>query len=115
MMSKKQFGSDGEAARKFAKQVNGRLFCSKLGSMLAYMVKWQTKTEQEKEAELDIKAGESISTSMFLRVYINETFESEEEMRQAGYTEMIHCINDEWKAGGKYLDEYNMKFAACRK
>ncbi len=79
--------------------------------MVAYMVQWQTK----KEVELEIKAGEPISTSMFLRVYIDETFESEKEMRQAGYTEMIHCINDKWKAGGKQLDEYNMEFEACRK
>lgn len=115
MMNKKQFGSDGETAKKFAKQVNSRLFCGKLGSMVAYMVQWQTKTEQEKEMELDIKARETTSTSMFLRVYINEIFKCEEEMRQAGYTEMIHDANDKWKVGGKHIDEYHMNFAACRK
>ncbi len=111
MKNKREFGSDGETAKKFAKQVNGRVFCGKLGSMVAYMVQWQTK----KEVELEIKAGEPTSTSMFLRVYIDETFESEKEMRQAGYTEMIHDANDKWKAGGKHIDEYHMDFAACRK
>ena len=115
MMNKKQFGSDGETARKFAKQVSGRLFCGKLGSMVAYMVQWQSKTEAKKAAELEIKAGEPTSTSMFLRVYIYETFENEEKMRQAGYTEMIHDANDKWKVGGKNIDEYRMDFAACRK
>lgn len=115
MMNKKQFGSDGEAARKFAKQVNGRLFCGKLGSMVAYMVQWQTKTKAKKAAKLEIKAGEPTSTSVFLRVYINETFESEEEMGQAGYTEMIHDANDKWKVGEKHIDEYHINYAACRK
>ena len=64
---------------------------------------------------MEIKAGEPTSTSMFLRVYIYETFENEEKMRQAGYTEMIHDANDKWKVGGKNIDEYHMDFAACRK
>ncbi len=115
MKNKRKFGSDREAARKFAEQVNGRVFCGKLGDLIAYMVVWNTKTEQEEETKPEIKAGDSIETSKFLRLYINEIFENEKEMRKAGYTEMIYYINDKWKAGGKQLDEYNMEFAACRK
>ena len=115
MKNKRKFGSDGEAAKKFAKQVNGRVFCTKLGNLVGYMVKWHTKTEQEEKTEIKIKAWDSIETSMFLRLYINKIFENEKEMRKTGYTGMIHCINDKWKARGKYLDEHNMGFAACRR
>jgi len=112
MKNKRKFGSDREAAKKFAKKVHGRVSCGKLGSIIGYMVTWNTPEEKIKT---EIEAGDSIETSMFLRLYINEVFESEKEMRQAGYTEMIHCVNDNWKAGGKYIDEYIMEFAACRK
>ena len=63
----------------------------------------------------EIKVGDHIWTPRFLTVPIEEVFESEEEMRQAGYIETTYYIDDDWKVCGKSLDMYHMEFAACRK
>ncbi len=65
--------------------------------------------------KMKIKVGDYVRTPRFLEVRINEVFENEKEMRQADYTEPTNYRNDEWDIGGKALDMYHMKFAACKK
>lgn len=42
--------------------------------------------------KMKIKVGDYVRTPRFLEVRINEVFESEKEMRQAGYTEPTTAI-----------------------
>jgi len=65
--------------------------------------------------KMEIKVGDYVRTPRFLEVCIKEVFENEKEMRQAGYAEPTHYINDDWKINGKLIDINCMVFAACRK
>ena len=63
-----------------------------------------------------MKKGDYVYTPRFLRVKIEEVYNSETEARQAGYTETTHYWNDpEYGVYGKTLDMYHMQFAGFRK
>ncbi len=64
---------------------------------------------------MEIKVGDYVRTPRFLEVRINEVFGSENEMRQAGYTEPTHYMNYEWSIRGKSIGINRMIFAACRR
>ena len=60
-----------------------------------------------------MKVGEKIWTPRFCSVEIAEVFDSEEELREAGYTEMTYLKNDNYIVLGKSVDLYHMEFAAA--
>ena len=63
-----------------------------------------------------MKTGDTVKVPRFLRVRINEVFNSEQEAREAGYTETTHYWDDpEYGIYGKSLDMYHMVFAAFKK
>ena len=63
-----------------------------------------------------MKKGDYVQTPRFLRVKIEDVFDSEKEARKAGYTETTHYWDDpEYGVYGKSLDMYHMVFAAFRK
>lgn len=63
-----------------------------------------------------MKKGDYVMTPRFLRVKIQEVYDSESEARKAGFTETTHYWDDpEFGIYGKSLDMYHMIFAGFRK
>ena len=64
---------------------------------------------------MDIKAGDYIQTPRFLRVKIENVYESVTHMNKDGYNEPTHYQNDEYEICGKHIGLNRMTFAAARK
>lgn len=62
-----------------------------------------------------MKKGERVMTPRFLTVKIEEIYETEKELKEAGYTEPTHLQDDNYVVRGKSLDLYHMQFAAAKK
>ena len=65
--------------------------------------------------DIEIKVGDWIDTPRFLKIQIDEVFESSEEAYKAGYHEPTHTRIPGWDIEGKNTGEYSMTFAAVRK
>lgn len=62
-----------------------------------------------------MKKGDRVMTPRFSTVKIEEIYETEKELKEAGYTEPTHLQDDNYIVRGKSLDMYHMKFAAAIK
>lgn len=63
-----------------------------------------------------MKKGDYVNTPRFLKVKIEEVYNSEAEARNAGFTETTHYWNDpEYGVYGKVLDRFHMEFAGFKK
>ena len=62
-----------------------------------------------------MKKGDYVSTPRFLRVEIQEIFDSESDAVRAGYKEPTHYRSDEYGILGKSIDRFHMEFAAYKK
>lgn len=65
----------------------------------------------------EIKVGDTILTPRFLNVTIEEVFETERELREAGYTETTHFEDPDrpYRVNGKHIGPNRMQFAAAKK
>lgn len=63
--------------------------------------------------EKQIKKGDFVMTPRFLYVRIEEVFNTEEDARNAGFTEPTHYVG-EYSVLGKSHDMYHMSFAAVK-
>lgn len=62
-----------------------------------------------------MKAGDMIKTPRFCTVIIEEVFEDETQLREAGYTEPTYFKSNEYVVLGKSLDMFHMKFGTAKK
>ncbi|TEB09333.1 hypothetical protein Psfp_04280 [Pelotomaculum sp. FP] len=61
-----------------------------------------------------MKTGEYVNTPRFLKVYIEEVFETIKELYAAGYYEPTHYEGD-YAIQGKHIGINRMTFAAAKK
>jgi len=62
-----------------------------------------------------MKKGDYIKTPRFLKVKLEEVFNSKQEAYKEGYTEPTHYNGSEYEVLGKHTGLNRMKFAAARK
>ncbi len=62
-----------------------------------------------------MKKGDLVNTPRFLKVEIEDVFESASQAYEAGYKEPTHYRSEEYDVLGKSLDGYHMVFAAVKK
>ena len=62
-----------------------------------------------------LEKGDYVQTPRFLRVKLQEVFPSENELREAGYTEPTHFMNDRYTVCGRSTGYNHMVFAAAFK
>lgn len=59
--------------------------------------------------------GEYVYTPRFCGVKISEVFQTKDEAKRAGFTELTHYDNPNFGVLGRSIDMYHMDFAAYRK
>ena len=62
-----------------------------------------------------MQVNDTVWTPRFCNVKIKAIFKTEDELREAGYTEPTHLKNDSYVVLGKSVDMYHMQFAAAVK
>lgn len=76
----------------------------------------ETSCDMGQDPNSSIKVGDTVRTPRFMTVTIKETFEDEDAMMQAGYTEPTYYEGqDGYAVRGKSIDMYHMVFAAAPK
>lgn len=73
------------------------------------------KEEEDKLFESVLRVKDWVYTPRFCTVQIKEVFDSESELRDAGYTEPTYYRDATYTVLGKSLDMYHMEFAAGKK
>ena len=62
-----------------------------------------------------LKKGDSLYSPRFCTIWLDEVFDSVEELRAAGFNEPTYFNNKRWEIRGKSIDMYHMLFAAAPK
>ena len=62
-----------------------------------------------------MQAGDMVRTPRFCTVIIEEMFDNETQLREAGYTEPTHFWSNNYVVLGKSLDKFHMTFGTAKK
>lgn len=75
----------------------------------------EQEKDEDKPFELVLHANDWVYTPRFCTVQIKEVFETEAELRKAGYKDPTYFESLNYVVYGKSLDMFHMEFAAARK